>query len=142
MEDLGVPRLYFDPPEEGVLDFPEDFRLAFCGVFFPFLDLLEVSSEEGRDLLLDPLGERNESRLACERDRLRERTEGEGLGRGSVDTEDTPSSNCLMYSSCRRERESLLTLSQEKKTPSLVSPEGSHLPRSVIQAVECDSPSL
>lgn len=69
-----------------------DFLRDLC-VLLTFLCLVAVSKEAGRDLLTSPLGERKESRLAWERERLREREEGEGLGRGSLDTEDTPKSN-------------------------------------------------
>ena len=107
--DLGVPRPYFRPPELGVLDFPEDFRLPLCGVFFPLLALPppaddEVSREEGRDLLegVGPLGERKASRLACDRERLREeREEGEGLGMASAGRDDSPKSKFLTYASCK-----------------------------------------
>ena len=93
---------------------PDDFRLVLVFFFLALPPLgVEVSREEGRDLLdgAVPVGERNESRLAWERDRLRdERAEGEGLGRVSTGTEDGPRSNCLTYTSCTEGKRELLSL--------------------------------
>ena len=102
--DLGVRCLCFGvalAEEEGVLEdlgvllpdfLREDLDTAFL-VLFGLLTLLVVSRDAGLDLLTPPSGLRKESRLAWERERLREREVGEGLGSGSLDTEDNPRLN-------------------------------------------------
>lgn len=98
LEDGGLPR---EPLPPLPLDFlcRADLGVAVLALGLPALGT--VSREAGRCLFPSPVA-RKESRLACERLRLRERPEA-GLGRGSRDTEEGPKLNFRTYSSCKTE---------------------------------------